>query len=188
MTNPVKAGCVESHKDWSGLIWRWPAPAVNFEKPKGFFQEKNTWSPGKTTDAGRPAINWLPRATLRFTRPRGFDELSDSELDECLDARIAALEASLTASQEANSESSVRDSPNRSTRARHPRKSRRQLDSKIRCSDPTLRAQILSGLRQWRCDYKRCLKEWPSDPTIEFPYGTHQMRAIYGVNVAEKPI
>ncbi len=80
MGNPVADGIVREGKDHKGLRMRWPVPAKMVKRPKGFW---------RSIEEGGKAPDELP---LVFSRPPGYEKLSDSEYDAHIEERVLAYE------------------------------------------------------------------------------------------------
>ena len=80
MGNPVADGIEREGKNHKGTRLRWPQPDRVIKRPEGFWRSREQG--GKAPDT----------VVLRFTRPPGFEELSDEELDQLLESRILAYE------------------------------------------------------------------------------------------------
>lgn len=80
MGNPVVHGIEREGKNHKGIRRRWPVPDKVIKRPKAFW---------KTIENGGVAPD---EVTLRFTRPPGWEGLTDDELDKLLEARVLAYE------------------------------------------------------------------------------------------------
>ncbi len=80
MGNPVADGIVRHGKDYAGMRVRWPMPAKTVKRPDLYW---------RTTDQGGPGAEELQ---LEFTRPPGYEELSDDEFDAHIEERVQAYE------------------------------------------------------------------------------------------------
>ena len=191
MTNAAAAGLVKFAKDWPGAKGRWPQRTRTVKQPRGFFQE-DTWAPGAVTASGRPQIHWSKTGTLEFTRPRGYDDLSDNELaiaiDQAIRAREKAAHEKWRGVQGAFPGKKAVQRVSRRARAKtpEPKRGAKRIPT-IRCSDSALRQVRLSGIREWRRGYRASLKEWPTNRDVVFPLGTNKMRVLHRVNVDEPP-
>ena len=80
MGNPVADGIEREGKNHKGIRMRWPQPDRVIKRPVGF------WRP-------REKGGTMPdQVVLRFSRPPGFEGLSDEELDELIEKRVLAYE------------------------------------------------------------------------------------------------
>ena len=73
MANPVAACLVKYGKNWPGVRAAWPAKARVVHRPTEFFRDKK--------DGG----TWPDTAVLEFSRPPGYDGMSDEELAALID-------------------------------------------------------------------------------------------------------
>ncbi len=191
MANPVAAGAVKFVRSWPGAKGRWPQQDRTVKQPPRFFQDLPHVH-GSKTESGREKINWAKTATLRFTRPRGCDELTDNELalaiNQAIDRRVKEAHEKHKNNPNAFPGRRAVKEISRRTQAtgEEPKRGAKRVPS-IRCTDPERRIERLSGLRQWRANYRACMKEWPSNRDVVFPYGTYKMRVIHGARVDEAP-
>jgi len=80
MGNPVADGIEREGKNHKGTRLRWPQPDRGIKRPEGFW---------RSIEDGGTAPD---EVVLRFTRPPGYEGLSDDELDHLLENRILAYE------------------------------------------------------------------------------------------------
>ena len=191
MTDPVRSGLVKHAKSWPGASGRWPQRDRVLHQPKGFFQE-DRWTPKARTESGRPKIHWSKTATLTFTRPRGCEDINDAEMAVALSEAIAAREEMARQKwKDVPGAFPGRRAALRVSRYERSRDTEAKRGSKrtpsIKCNDRERRIERLSGIREWRLNYRACLKEWPSNRDVIFPYGTNKMRVLHGVKVDEAP-
>jgi len=191
MTDPVRSGLVKHAKSWPGASGRWPQPERVTRQPKGFFQE-DRWTPEARTESGRAKIHWAETTTLRFARPRGCEDLSDNELAAALSEAIAAREESARHKwKDVPGAFPGRRAALRGSRYERSKDTEAKRGSKrspsIKCSDRERRIERLSGIREWRINYRACLREWPTNREVVFPYGTNKMRVLHRVNVHPAP-
>ena len=192
MAQGVAAGAVKDAKSWPGAKGRWPNKSRTINRPRGFFQE-DCWRPGKLTEAGNPAIHWAETATLRFTRPRGYDHLTDSdlniEIEKAIAARVALAHEKFKNVPDAfpGRRAALRTPRRHRATSREPKRGAKRVPL-IRCaSDPERRIERLRGLTQWRKDYRACRIEFRTNREVLFPNGTNKMKVDLDVNVDELP-
>ena len=179
MANPVAAFLVRFGHSWPGLRRCWPAPAKRFKKPPGFFSAKDDDD------------DWPDEIELSFSRPSGYDHLSDTELDALIKAQIKRHEDN--ARHRADAEGSRFLGRRRvlaQKRWHAPTTSENAgISPKIACKDPELRAQALQRDRDWYnayCDARDRFNR--GERTVTFPYGTHKMHVLHRVNVHPPPV
>jgi hypothetical protein len=191
MAQGVAAGAVKEAKSWPGAKGRWPNQPRVIKQPKGFFQDDN-WTPDKLTDAGNPAIHWAETATLRFTRPRGYDDLSDNELEIAIQQAIAHRVAKAREKYKnvpgafPGRRAVLRMSRRHRATSAEPKRGAKRVPL-IRCSDPERRIERLAGLREWRRSYRACRVEFRTNRDVVFPMGTNKMKIDLDVNVDAPP-
>ena len=191
MSNPVTAGLVKHVKDWPGAKGRWPQTDRSVKQPARFFQDDH-WTPSARTASGRPKIHWAKTATLTFSRPRGCEEMSDSELALALHRTIEEREAAAHERWKGvpgafpGKRAARRASRRQRAESSEAKRGSKRIPS-IRSLDRERRIERLVGLREWRVNYRACMKEWPSNRAVVFPHGTNKMRVVHGVTVDEAP-
>ena len=77
MANPVEAGMVRYGKSWPGVRRAWPSKPRVIKRPPKFFRGHERG--GK----------WPKEAVLEFTRPPGYDELSDDVARKLIMGQLA---------------------------------------------------------------------------------------------------
>jgi len=190
MAQPVAAGDVEAVDDWPGVFGRWPNQDQSFPQPRGFFQD-DKWFPEKLTCAGNSAIHWAESATLTFTRPRGYDDLSDSDLADAIDDVVKKFVAEAHEKWGPNHEypgkaACTKMSRRKRATSKEPKRGAKRVPT-IRSSDPERRVERLGGLSEWRRNYKACRLEFRTNRDVVFPMGTNKMKVDLDVNVDAAP-
>ena len=178
MANPVAAFLVRFGHSWPGLRRCWPAPAKTFRKPPGFFRTK------ENTD------DWPDEIELTFSRPPGYEHLSDAELDALIRARIKHHEDEARQRADANRSRFLGRRRILAQKRWHaPTTSeRRGISPRIACKDKQLRIEALQRDRDWYdayCDARDRFNDGERD--VLFPYGTYKMCVVHGVNVHPPP-
>ena len=177
--NPVKAGLVTYSTRWKGVCEAWPTPERELPKPKGFFRE------GKKEGDGRV---WPEKATLRFHRPRGFDHLSDEDLETEIAKQLLV--------EETKARKTVLDSrrtfcgfqavlkQSRYACAKSDEK-RRKPSPRIACKDPARRVARIEADRLWLAQYEDARDRFNAgERDVVFPHGTNKMHVLHNVRVA----
>ncbi len=129
--------------------------------------------------------------TMRFTRPPGFEHLTDEAWRQKLDAAVETEEGRAARARRAGSitvlgckairRQSAFDQPNSSA----PRK---KLRPRLACKNAKRRVRILAGRRQWLADYRSALEVYrDGTKNIPFPFGTFLLRAATHVLVQGGP-
>ena len=177
MANPVDAGLVRHGKSWPGVRHAWPCKPIAVSRPTYFFVGEE--------DGGV----WPSKATLEFTRPHGYDKLSDLELGEVITNAISQREADIHAK---NHEEGKGYLGRRAVlkQSRHRKAASPEtpfgISPKVACKDPKLRIARLKYLQQWARDYTDALTKWRAgDRDAEFPTDTYQMAIRH--NVRRRP-
>ena len=180
MANPVAATLVKYGKNWPGVRAAWPAKARVVHRPKKFFRDEK--------DGG----SWPDTAVLEFSRPPGYDGMSDEEL-------AALIENEIDEREEHHRQEARRDGKSfmgrrevleqsRYARPKKPEK-RFELSPRVACRNKWLRIERLGHDRAWRGSYERALLDWRSgDRDVIFPYGTYKMRVVHNVFCAPPPV
>ncbi len=180
MANPVAAGLVAHGKNWPGVRTAWPAQPRVVRKPKQFFRG--------TKDGGK----WPETAVLELSRPPGYEEMSNDDL-ECLIAE-AICEREERARQHVRQEGrrflGRRGVRKQSRYARPTTPPRRfQASPRIACKSKWRRIECLRRNRTWTDEYCKALAQWRSgDRQAIFPHGTYLMRVRHGAECALPPL
>ena len=183
----VAAGVVKKATSWPGAKGWWPMREQTFKRPKRFF-DGHTWWPGKLTEAGNPAIHWAKTATIKFVRPRGYDDIEDNELAVMVNDAIKRREELAHAKWKdvpgafPGRKSALLESRRRKGRKPEAKRGAKRVP-RIHCSDPERRTERLEGLRTWRRNYEMCRREFRTNREVLFPMGTYKMKVDLDVNV-----
>jgi hypothetical protein len=148
------------------------------ERPEGFFRDEESGGA------------WPKTATLRFSRPPGFEELTDEELAARIRDAIEAKEAGYRAQAQREGRRFVgRRAVLRTSRYAYPQ-SRRQPFGLV----PTIagrtgpRIEAIERLRTFRAEHADALAAYRAgDHDVVFPYGTWKMRVYYGARCRPPP-
>jgi putative transposase len=179
LANPVSSYLVADGADWPGVRSAWPAKPRVVKRPSWFFRSAD--------DGGE----WPEQATLRFSRPPGFDDLSDSEL--------AGLIARVTAAKEEEAREEARSlgidfvgkrGLRRQSRYGYPSSKERRfgIRPRVAAKSKSVRLEILRRNRLWLAEYERARDLFMSGATeTEFPFGTYKMRVVFGVRCRPPP-
>ena len=180
MANPVEAFLVEYGKNWPGVRAAWPAAPRVVHKPEKFFRDSG--------DGGK----WPETAVLEFSRPPGFDELTDEELAAKLEAAIFEREERFR--QTARREG-IRFLGRRKvlaqSRYQRPtsREPRFKISPRIACRSKWRRIERLLKDRVWAASYAEAFLAWRlGDRQTAFPHGTYKMRVVHGARCAPPPV
>ena len=173
MANPVEANLVVHGKNWPGVRICWPAKPQMVKRPKGFFRDEH--------DGGR----WPAVARLEMSRPSGYDELSDEELEAVVKRASDEREEQLRrqARREGKGVLGRRGVLAQSRYARPGmREPRFEMSPRVACRNKWRRIERLQRDRDWRDAYAQALQRWrDGDREVRFPYGTYKMRVLHGV-------
>ena len=179
MGNPVKHGVVREGKDYQGLRLRWPQPDRVIKKPKGFFRPESEG--GKVPD----------EVVLRFSRPPGFEGLTDEELDRLLEERILAKEKKEREKRDADGKpfecdvTSEPPDPNSFPTSRH---SPFGLAPLIGAKVKEERLAAIKRLKEFRERHREARLRFVAGETdVVFPYGTYQAARRWGALVEPAP-
>ena len=170
ITNPARENLVKTYRDWPGvcsLHWR-IGEEITVKRPDFFFR------------ANGPT---LPEITFRFTKPPGFEHLTDREFDQLLRHEVAEEEHALKRNRRSEGKrvlgraQVLKQSPFASPRRPAPR---RQLNPKVASRCPKRRTKMLSAISSFTMEYRACVRELlDGNREAVFPFGTLQ-RARYG--------
>ena len=180
IANPVAAGLVERAAEWAGLK---TLPSgirsqggEDFERPAQFFR-----SAGGLPDVAR----------LRFTKPPGFDELSDDEFAERLQRLVTEREKTIAAQLAASGRTvagAARASQVHWSTAPARRAPQRGRVPHIAAREPERRLGALGRLATFRAEYAEALKRYRrGERDVVFPAGTYALRRRYRVRVHPPP-
>lgn len=179
LANPASSLLVRKSSSWPGVRAAWPAKPKVVARPPWFFRS--------AVDGGE----WPEYAVLRFARPPGFDELSDSELVGLIAIATAAKE------EEARREACRRNirfigrrALRRQSRYDYPtsKAPRFGLKPHVAAKSKTVRIESLRENRRWLDDYSEALARYRAGETdVEFPFGTYKMRVLFGVRCRPPP-
>jgi putative transposase len=177
MLNPVRAGLVERVVDWPGLVTK-PEQLVGgpreTERPRRFFDPRGVL--GAST-------------RFAYTRPPGFDDLSDEELVSLLRERVEAGEKALAAERgqlpAMKADAVLKQHWNSAPKSHAPRFRR---EPHVACRDQRLRVSALLQLVAFREAYRDALRRFQEGRRgTLFPFGTLQMRQRFRVRCATAP-
>ncbi len=176
LVNPVKAGLVESYRDWPGLH---SSPAscarapVAFARPEKYFDARG----------GRP-----DEVRLTITVPASFSHLSRSAFADLLTRRVAEAEADL---QRRLANEGRRflglDRVRRTKRHSQPTswEKRRGINPTLACRDTEARCLQLAADKLWQDAYTAALTSWrQGDRDTLFPAHTWKMARLHGARTA----
>jgi putative transposase len=178
--NPVKHQFVEHAEDFPGFKMQWLDPPRTFTRPKWLDPKK-----------------FPEKATLTMHRPRGFEDMSDAELEAHLGKLIAEKEkdfrdeviaagGTFMGAAKVKRQSRHRRPSRKSRRKR--RRRRGQVIPTIAARDRETRKEVLEDDRRWRAKYVDRLQRWRrGERDVVFPYGTYKMLHVHQVAVAPPP-
>lgn len=179
MANPVEARLVRHGSSWPGVRHAWPRKPIVVEKPPRFFRGQ--------AEGGR----WPDVAVLEFTRPQGYDELSDDEHADLIRSAIEEREESFRRKYDAEGRAFLgRRNVLRQSRHTAPRsrETRFGISPKVACRDKWRRIERLRANKRWLEGYRNAFARWArGDRNVVFPAGTYKMRAVHGVHCANAP-
>ena len=179
MANPVEAGLVKYGKNWPGIRKCWPCKPMTIKRPPKFFRGPK--------DGGK----WPDEVTLRFSRPPGYEDLSDDDLAALIEGAIDEREQELRSkAEQAGKQFLGRRNVLRQSRKAFPstRAPRFGMSPRVGALDKWRRIEAIQRNRRWQRDYDAALKEWRAgNRDVVFPYGTHKMRLVHGVRCAPPP-
>ena len=123
-----------------------------------------------------------------FHRPRGFEHLSDADLETEIAKQLLA--------EETKARQAVFDSgrtfcgfqavlkQSRYAKAKSDEK-RRKISPRIACKDPALRIARINADRLWLAQYEDARDRFNAgERDVVFPLGTNKMRVLHNVRVA----
>jgi putative transposase len=172
MANPVEAGLVRHGRSWPGVRHAWPCKPRTIRRPRTFF---------RTAEVGGA---WPDTVELVFSRPPGYEHLSDDELAALIEAAIEQREECFRREHdEAGRPFLGRRAILAQSRHANPdtREPRFRMSPKIACRDKWLRIQRLAANRRWLAAYNEARKRWAAgERDVLFPAGTYQMSVYHG--------
>ncbi len=179
MANPVEAGLVRHGSSWPGLRRAWPTKPRTIEKPPRFFRGREKGG------------DWPAEATLELSRPPGYEELSDGDLEAVIRGAIDEREQRFRDERDAEGKPFLgRRRVLEQSRHDRPRKPepRSPISPKIACRDKWRRIERLQANKRWLSAYRAARAAWcAGDRDVEFPAGTYQMRVYHNVQCASGP-
>jgi hypothetical protein len=179
MANPVAARLVMHGHSWPGVRAAWPRKARLIKRPGWFFR-----GPDK---GGK----WPDEAVLEFSRPPGYDHLSDEELATVIAAEIGRREnRERREAEEAGEKFLGRRGVLAQSRYARPktREPRFGLSPRVACRNKWRRIETLQADKAWLDDHTASMDRWRrGDRSVVFPYGTYKMRLVHGVRCAPAP-
>ncbi len=179
MGNPVADGIEREGKNHKGIRMRWPQPDKVIKRPKGFFRTKEQG--GVTPD----------EVVLRFTRPPGFEGLSDEKLDLLLENRVLAYEAEKRQERDAKGLGfrcdRTDEKPDPKSYPKSPHRLFR-LAPLIGAKIKDQRLAAIKRLRKFRDDHDRArLLRKDGCTDVVFPHGTYLAAVRWNVLVEPAP-
>jgi len=179
MANPVEAKLVAHGKNWPGVRICWPARPRMVARPRGFFRDES--------EGGK----WPAVACLEMSRPPGYEELTDDELEAMVRAAIDEREERfrLEARRDGKEFLGRRGVMAQSRHARPGRREPRfEMSPRVACRNKWRRIERLRRDRKWRAAYAQALQHWRNgEREVLFPHGTYQMRVLHGVTCVGPP-
>jgi hypothetical protein len=179
MANPVEGRLVRYGHNWPGLRRAWPSKPLTFRRPKKFFRGQKEGGP------------WPEEATLEFTRPPGFDDVSDEDLAASIKSAIDEREEKFRKQYDAEGKSFLgRRRVLEQSRYSQPQSEDepRGIKPKLACRNKWRRIERLQQDKRWLNGYRQALPRWcAGDRDVVFPAGTYKMRILHGVRCAEGP-
>ncbi len=164
MGNPVADGIEREGKNHKGIRTRWPQPDKVIKRPKGFW---------KSIEDGGVAPD---EVTLRFTRPPGWEGLSEEELDELLEARVLVYEKEKRDEWEKKGKPFLCDVSKESTDPKSFPKTRHKLFGLaplIGAAVKEHRIAAILRLRAFRSEHEVArLRKKAGEHDVAFPHGT----------------
>jgi hypothetical protein len=179
MGNPVADGIEREGKNHKGTRMRWPQPDKVVKRPEGFW--RSIEDGGKAPD----------ELVLRFTRPPGYEGLSDEELDDLLEKRILAYEKEHRDARDAEGKAfrcDVTDEqPDPKSYSKSPHKLFR-LAPLIGAKVKEQRLAAIQRLRSFRAEHEKArLRRKAGEEGVVFPYGSYAVVQRWNVLVAPAP-
>jgi putative transposase len=173
MCNPVEGLLVSRGHHWPGVRRAWPAKPITIHRPPGFFR-----------NAERGGC-WPDEITLTLSRPPGLEDLSDSELSDCLRNATEEREARVRdAAQSRGQQFLGRRAVLRQPRHSHPttREKRFGLRPTVAGKSIWTRIERLRQRTGWLTEYNQARDAFrDGQRDVLFPYGTFKLRRYYRV-------
>jgi putative transposase len=177
LANPVTAGLVRHARLWPGFTtsgWRF-GETRTFRRPSWFFKKDQM-----------PAT-----VELTLTRPHVFEELSDDELYERIEAEVRRVEREVQAQFRRTSRKFV--GPEKLLTVRYDRvpksfEERFKVTPRVAASCPRKRLVQLQRDREWEQQYALARAQLLAGGDPVFPAGTYQLRRLARVAVGDQPI
>jgi putative transposase len=172
MANPVEAGLVRHGASWPGVRHAWPCRPRVIRKPSWFFRGPE--------DGGV----WPETIELEFSRPPGYDELSDDELAAVIAAAIEQREEHFRLERDRAGQRFL-GRKRVLTQRRHECPSSREprfgLSPKLACRNKWRRIERLAANKRWLALYNDARRRWAAgERDVVFPAGTYKMRVQHG--------
>jgi hypothetical protein len=179
MANPVESRLVRYGSSWPGARRAWPSKPRTIKKPRKFFRGQ---------DKGGV---WPEEAVLVLTRPPGYEELSDDELEGVIKAAINEREQRFRDEYDGEGKAFLGRrrvlEQSRHACARSP-ETKFASSPTIACGNKWARIERIQSNRRWLEGYRKALSSWRAgDRDVEFPAGTYKMRVVHGARCASGP-
>ena len=178
MANPVQDGLVAHGYSWPGVRRAWPAKDKVIERPADFFRDHE--------QGGK----WPKTATLRFTRPPGYDHLADDELAALIRGGIEAREVECRTQMRAEGRRFLgRKACLAASRYAYPTTRRVQFGINPKVAGRTeARIQALEKLALFREHHDAARAAFNAGQRdVLFPHGTWKMRVYCGARCRPPP-
>jgi putative transposase len=179
MGNPVADGIEREGRNHKGIRVRWPQPDKIIKRPEGFW---------RSIEDGGVAPDEL---VLRFTRPPGYDDLSDDELDLLIENRVLAYEQDKREERDDKGLAFRCDVTDEKPDPRSFPKSRHQLFRLAPLLGARLKEQRLAAitrLREFRARHKEArLRMKAGEQGVVFPFGTYLAVRRWNVLIESAP-
>ena len=177
MGNPVADGIEREGKNHKGTRLRWPQPDRVIKRPEGFW--RSIKDGGKAPD----------EVVLRFSRPPGFDGLSDEELDRVIEQRVLAYEKEQRDARDAAGKKFRCDVTDEQPDPKSYPKSPHRLFGLAPLIGARVKEQRLAAiarLRRFRAKHDEArLRRKAGEEGVVFPYGSYL--AVQRWNVLVEP-
>ena len=177
--NAVAAGLVARAEEWPGFLAGpsaiGQATGREFGRPHGFFSPR-----GRLPEAAR----------LHFTKPPGFEHLSDEEFALLLRTKLGERErrmADRLKSEGHNFAGAERAGAVDWTDAPSTPTPRRRRDPHLAARDLDVRLQAIERLQEFRGAYREAFRRLRSGKRAVFPAGTYALRRTLGVRCHPPP-
>lgn len=179
MGNPVADGIEREGKDHKGMRMRWPQPDRVIKRPKGFF---------RTPEQGGVAPD---EVTLHFSRPPGYEGLTDDELDTLLEQRTLAYEKEMREKRDAEGKlfrcDVTNEKPDPKSYPKSPHKLFR-LAPLIGALVKEQRLAAIARLQDFRAKHDDArLRMQAGEDGVVFPHGTYLAHQRWNVLVEPSP-